>query len=283
MAAFVPTLSKRLANVRRRGLKSLPSKTRYALRSIETLSYDYPKAQPWKVGDLRFFEASVYSQNGEDGIISEVLRRLGIQDGTFLEIGTESGIECNCARLAREEGWRGFFVEGDPAFFEQLRENYSKMPNVSAIHAWVTAGNIQDLLAERSVPRDIELLSIDIDGNDYWVYQAVEEWRPSLLVIEYNASFPPPQLWVMRRNDSHQWDGTSYFGASLMSLTKLADAKGYKLVGTDSMGVNAFFVRADLAGPGLFLDESVEYFYSPPRYGFFGRGHRRKAGPYVEI
>jgi hypothetical protein len=283
MAAFMPSLSKRLANARRRGLRSLLLQSGRALRSIETLSYQYPKAQAWKEGDLRFFEAAVYSQNGEDGIIKEMLRRLGIQKGTFLEIGAESGIECNCARLAREEGWRGFFVEGDPAAFKMLRENYRTMPGVTAINAWVTASNVEQLLASHDVPQDLEFLSLDIDGNDYWVYQAMDQWRPSILVMEYNASLPPPQLWVMQRNDGHCWDGTTYFGASLTSLTKLAETKGYKLVGTDSMGANAFFVRSDVGANGLFLDETLAYLYSPPRYGFFGKGHRRKTGPHEEI
>jgi hypothetical protein len=282
MTAFVPSFNKGFANARRHGLKSLLVQTGRTVRSIETLLYKYPDAQQWKAGDLRFCEASVYSQNGEDGILREVFRRLAIQRGTFVEIGSEWGIECNCARLAKEEGWRGYFVEGDAEVFRGLRHNYSTLPHITTINAWVTADNVQDLLSNHGVPQDLDLLTVDIDGNDYWVIQAIEQWRPSVLMTEYNASFPPPQLWVMRRNDSHAWNGTAYFGASLMSLTKLAGAKGYKLVGTDSMGVNAFFVRADLAVPGLFLDESAEYFYSPPRYGLFRRGHRRQAGPYVE-
>jgi len=277
------SLRRRLAGAWRHGPRSFLTQLYRIARATETLLYRYPKAAEWKEGDLRYFEASVYSQNGEDGIIEEIFRRLKIDRGVFVEIGAEWGMECNCARLAREEGWSGYFIEGDPRVFEGLKANYRAFPNVSCINAWVTADNIEALLAAHGVPSEPQLLTIDIDGNDYWVWRSIEAWRPMVVAVEYNASYPPPQRWVMARNDEHVWKGTSYFGASLASLEALGESKGYSLVGTDSRGVNAFFVRSDLFDPGLFLVEGAAYHYSPPRYGFFGRGHRRVNGPFEAI
>ena len=146
----------------------------------------------------------------------------------------------------------------------------------------VTSANIEGLLEANGVPSEFDLLSIDIDGNDYWIWAAIQRWRPRVVVIEYNASFPPPRKWVMQENHAHRWNGTNYFGASLASLTALGRAKGYTLVATDSNGVNAFFVRDELVAPDRFLDPIAAYHFSPPRYGPHQGGHPPGSGPFVE-
>lgn len=235
----------------------------------------------WRqVGDVRGFESRRFSQNGEDGIIEEILRRIGTDTRYFVEFGVETGVECNCAALARLQGWRGLFIEADPAMSEQLRQNYRSFPEVSCAESFVTSANIEDLLEKYRVPAQFDVLSIDIDGNDYWVWRAIHQWRPRLAVVEYNASKAPLDRWVMAENSQHQWDGTSYFGASLASLMALGRQKGYTLVGTTSNGVNAFFVRDDLI-QDRFPDAALLYHYSPPRYGFWAGGHRRRNGPHV--
>jgi hypothetical protein len=175
------------------------------------------------------------------------------------------------------------FLEADPAKFTALGAGYRDKPNVRTVHSRVTAQNIEDLLAANAVPAEFDVLSIDIDGNDYWVWSAIRRWRPRLVVIEYNAAYPPPRKWVMQLNPDHVWDGTTYYGASLTSLVNLGREKGYVLVATDSAGVNAFFVRADLVPPGRFLDPTVHYHYSPPTYGPAGAGHPAGDGPFVEV
>jgi hypothetical protein len=147
----------------------------------------------------------------------------------------------------------------------------------------VSSANIEQLLAAHGVPRNCDLLSIDIDGNDYWVWSANQQWQPRVVVIEYNASIPPDQKWVMQENPNHRWDGTNYFGASLASLVALGRKRGYTLVATNSTGVNAFFVRDDLATPDRFLDPAVHYHYSSPRYGPYLGGHPPGSGPAVEV
>jgi hypothetical protein len=232
---------------------------------------------------LQAFERRVYSQNGEDGILEEILRRIGVSGRFFVEFGVETGAECNCARLAREENWSGLFMEADPVLFVALAESYRVLPAVRCVHAIISSDNIEQLLADNGVPEEFGVLSIDIDGNDYWVRKAIRRWGPQVVVIEYNASHPPERRWVMAENPSHRGDGTDYYGASLRSLATLGQEKGYTLVGTDSVGVNAFFVRSDLATLERFPDPSVAYHYTPPRFGKYQNGHPPGRGPFVAV
>jgi hypothetical protein len=233
-------------------------------------------------GDLRAFERRVYSQFGEDGIIEEILRRVGVKGRYFVECGVGLGKDGNCARLARDEGWQGLFVETDPEQMGELTRCLGNLPGVRCLRADVTPQTIEGLLSASGVPRDLDVLSIDLDGNDYWVWAAIEQWRPRVVVIEYNASHPPARRWVMKEDPGYRWNGTSYFGASLASLATLARRKGYTLVGTTSLGVNAFFVADELAAE-RFLDPAVHYHYSPPGYGPYQGGHPPGDGPYVEV
>jgi hypothetical protein len=231
--------------------------------------------------DLRNFEKRVSSQNGEDGILEEIFRRVGTTNRYFVEIGAESGAECNCARLAAD-GWHGLFLEADAGHFARLHERYAGRPGVRCARATVSAANVEAILAEHRAPADFDLLSIDIDGNDYWVWAAIRGWRPRVVVIEYNASHPPAARRVMKEDPGRRWDGTTYYGASLASLAALGRQKGYALVGTNSTGVNAFFVRDELVAPGRFLDPAVCYHYSPPTHGPYPGGHPLGDGPWVE-
>jgi hypothetical protein len=238
------------------------------------------QAREWRrVGDLRGFELKVSSQNGEDGILQEIFRRIGTRDRFFVEFGVETGVECNAAHLVQAHGWGGLFLEACADRFARLQENYRDFPRVRCRRAGVTSDNIEAILAENEVPAELDLLSIDIDGNDYWVWSAIANWRPRVVVIEYNAAYPPPRKWVLKEDPNYRWNGTNYHGASLASLHALGLRKGYALVGTDSRGVNAFFVRDDCAAPGTFLDAALHYHYSPFGYP----PHPPFDGPYVEV
>ena len=240
------------------------------------------RIREFDAGDLRSFERRVSSQNGEDGIIEEIFRRIGTTNKFFVEIGAETGEECNCRRLVREAGWNGVFVEADPAKHARLTEVYRDYPEVVCVQAFVRSDQIAQLLADRGVPPDLDLLSIDIDGNDYWVWKAITN-RPRVVVIEYNADYRVPRRWVMQENPGHAWDGTNYYGASLASLASLGREKGYTLVCTDSTGVNAFFIRDDLYTTDKFLDPIVHYYYLPLNNRHCPQGHPPRNGPCVEI
>lgn len=199
------------------------------------------------------YEFSKYSQNGEDGIILHLLSKAGVVNRTIVEIGTEDARECNSANLVFNFGWNACLIEQDKEWAHKAREYLASMnagDRVRVINEGVTPDNVNALLSQADVPDEMDVLSIDIDSFDYWVWQAVSGYRPRIVVIEYNASFGPDlSVTVPAPQDTGGSlpDYTCYHGASVTALQKLGERKGYTLVGGDSNGVNAFFVRRDLA------------------------------------
>jgi hypothetical protein len=192
------------------------------------------------------------------------LRRIGTQRRFFVEFGVGEGKQGNCVLLADYYGWEGVFIETDPDAFEQLGRKYQPRQQVQTQQARVTANNIESLLADARVPTVFDVLSIDIDGNDYWVWEAITAFRPHVVVIEYNSNLPLDGQFVMPSDDEHNWDATDYFGASLGAYMQLAGNGGYFLAHTDRTEVNAFFVAdshcdafRDLPPPATF---SANYF-----------------------
>jgi len=225
---------------------------------------------------LNAYEACYSSQNGEDGIIAEIFRRIGTTNRFSVEFGVEDGRECNTAELLCYAGWRGVLIEGDPQRYAQLTRRFAAFPGVRTIQAFVDVAGIRRILAQAEVPHELDLLSIDVDGNDYWIAQEIlSEYRPRAIVIEINPFYPPPARWVMPYDPDFRWDHTTYFGASLSSLTDLHQAHGYSLVAIDCNVINAFFLRDELL-PALGLPavapEQV-YHFTPM---FPGRPYRHK-------
>ncbi len=218
---------------------------------------------------LERYGYKVYSQNEEDGMIAEIFNRIGTTNRFFIEFGVQNGLECNTHYLLFQ-GWEGVFMEGGAKYCEQIAKNF-KQPiergKLTLLNAFITAENINDLISQTKAKDlvEIDLLSIDIDGNDYWVFEAINVIKPRVVVIEINAKFPPPMEYIMPYNPSYVWDGSDAQGVSLESITKLANKKGYQLVGTDLKGVNAFFVRKDLCGDKFADDCSARALYNPWR------------------
>jgi hypothetical protein len=216
-----------------------------------------------------------FSQNDEDGIIQEIFRRIGEENRTFVEFGVGNGLQNN-TRLLLYRGWKGLWIEADPSSCKKIRRSFARelsTGQLQLISEFVTRENIQSLIQSANLG-PLDLLSIDIDGNDYWIWEAVE-LRPRVVTIEYNAKFHPPTHWVMEYNAAHQWNSSDYQGASLQSLADLSGRKGFRLVGCCLAGVNAFFVRQDLAADH-FATEDAAYLYNPPRYylqHFMPSGH----------
>jgi hypothetical protein len=197
--------------------------------------------------DLTAHELRVFSQNGEDGVLAELLRRTGTAPGFFVEFGAEDGSEGNTVFLATVLGWAGVYLEADAAAFAALEHRHRGNTRVRTMRAAVTAENVDALLAEAGVPEEPDVLSIDVDGNDYWIWRALRRHRPRIVVIEYNGALDPRSERVMPYDPGFRWDRTAGYGASLGALERLAGEKGYRLAHTESAGVNAFFVREDLA------------------------------------
>jgi glycosyltransferase involved in cell wall biosynthesis len=196
---------------------------------------------------LTQYELRVFSQNGEDGVLAEILARIGVGERFFVEFGVESGREGNCVYLADVAGWRGLFLDCDSVFFPQLERKYRADDRVRTVEAMVTPENVQELFADARVPPEPDVLSIDVDGCDYWIWDSIEAYRPRVLIIEYNSDLDPHRRLVQPKYLEDGWDGTAYFGASLGAMRALGEQKGYRLVHTELCGVNAFFVRDDLA------------------------------------
>ena len=205
--------------------------------------------------DLTRYERRVYSQNGEDGILDAIFAKIGAGTRRFVEFGVEDGDECITRYLAECRGWSGLLMDGG---YDDPRRNLHRER--------ITAENVVALFHKYGVPPAFDLLSIDIDGNDYWVWTAVAAvWRPRVVVIEYNASEGPHASTAIAYDPDFQWTETDYFGASLQALVKLGASHGYTLVACDSRGVNAFFVIDELVD-GNFVRHSPELLFRPPRF-----------------
>jgi hypothetical protein len=215
------------------------------------------------------FGYRVYSQSDEDGILHEILRRIGSGSRTFVEIGAGDGLENNTLFLLAQ-GWRGLWIEGSARKVAAARKKLGALVSDGRLRVerqFVTAGNIDEKIRRLAPAPDVDLLSVDIDGNDYHVLRAIRSIEPRVIVAEYNAKFPPDVSWVMEYNEAHRWDESDYFGSSLKALEKLLAERGYSLVGCNLLGCNAFFVRRELAADPPFCSPfTAENHYEPPRY-----------------
>jgi hypothetical protein len=228
---------------------------------------------------LNRYEFKVFSQNGEDGIIEEIFNRIGATDKFFVEFGVGNGLENNTAYLLVKL-WSGLWLEGDHASVEFIKSEFAReiaSNRLRVQETFITAENIVGLFERHAVPTEFDLLSIDIDGNDYHVWKALAAYRPRVVVIEYNATFPAHLRWIKKYDAAWQWDGSIGFGASLKALEELGAELGYRLVGCNFAGANAFFVRKDLAGEAFHAPFTAEEHYEPHRpYIQYTAGHTRK-------
>lgn len=210
------------------------------------------------VADLYPYERHVWSQHGEDGVLEAIFMQIGATHKYFVEFGAGHGGECNTAYLARRGGWTGLLMDA----VESPGES-----GVKVHREFITAENINALFEKYKVPSSFDLLSIDLDGNDYWVWRSMAfSYRPRVIVIEYNASIPPGESRVIEYDPNFSWNGSDYYGASLSALEKLGRSKGYSLIYCESSGVNAFFVEDSLV-EGHFMRREVSEVYRPPLYG----------------
>ncbi len=210
----------------------------------------------------------VYSQNDEDGIIHEIFKRIGTTNKIFIEFGVQNGLESNC-HLLLFYGWSGLWIEGSEDFCKEIGIRFRPViekGQLKVANCFITKDNINEIFIREGFSGEIDLLSIDIDGNDLYVWEAIDVINPRVVVIEYNGKFPPDLEWKQAYDPSHVWHvGTDWQGASLKSYEILGRNKGYQLVGTDLRGCNAFFVRRDLAGDLFYELDTAEALYNPLR------------------
>jgi hypothetical protein len=221
---------------------------------------------------LCHFEAQVYSQHGEDGIISEILGRIGATNRQFVEIGVGDGQENNTLyRLAH--GWSGYWFEAEAANIERITRTFGAAladQRLQVVYAQMTAENAAGLMRQHGVPVAFDLLSLDIDQNTSHVWRALSSLAPRIVVVEYNASIPREDEWEVDYHPDAVWDGSLHFGASLSTLQALGESLGYVLVGCELSGSNAFFVRRELADDRFVGPFTARTMYEPPRYYLAG-------------
>jgi hypothetical protein len=187
------------------------------------------------------------SQNEEDGITLALMQEIGPGSRRFVEVGCgDNG--GNSGFLALECGWSGLMIDGDASRVAVARAIYGAGP-VSVVQAWIAREKINELIQMHGLDGEIDLLSIDVDGNDYWIWDAIHVCRPRVVIVEYNSLFGPDlAVTIPYREDFYTKKyGKGYHGASLQALTGLAARKGYRLVTVEPRGVNAFFLRNDVA------------------------------------
>lgn len=202
-------------------------------------------------GEFGTAEFQVFSQWGEDGILNALVHNLDVKSRVFVEFGVQNYVESNTRFLLVTQNWAGLVIDGNAEHISFIKSDpvYWRH-NLKADNDFITAANINDILARNGIRGEIGLLSIDIDGNDYWVWKAITGVSPAIVVIEYNARFGPTRAvtipydpeFVRERGHHSQ----IYYGASLAALCGLGELKGYAFVGSNSAGNNAFFVRRDL-------------------------------------
>jgi len=215
-----------------------------------------------------------YSQHDEDGMIQEIFKRIGVSNRAFVEFGVGDGTENNTAYLL-PSGWRGLWIDGGDANAAAIRARFASFIHggqLSFVQAFVDRDSINGIIEKAGRSGEIDLLSIDIDGNDYWLWEVMSVVKPRVVVIEYNALFRPPVAVVAEYSRNFVWDGTGYYGASLQALEALGARKGYALVGCSLSGINAFFVRQDLVGDKFCAPFTAENHFEPPRFGFYKAG-----------
>jgi hypothetical protein len=185
-------------------------------------------------------KSDISSQFGEDGILRKILEILPETDKWAVEFGAWDGIHCsNTRNLILEQKYNAVFIEPVLERFEQLKKNYSNFPEqkiefINGFVGFTAQDGLDTLLKNTSIPKNFDLLSVDIDGNDYYVWKAVEEYRPKIVVIEYNPTIPECVDFVQPADPSLMQ------GAGLLSFTKLGKEKGYELISVTTG--NAIFV-----------------------------------------
>jgi hypothetical protein len=216
-----------------------------------------------------------YSQNYEDAIIAEIYSRIGEQSRFFVEIGIETGVECN-TRALLERGWKGVWIDANPAAIEVAKSNmepYLQNGALKIVEAMVVTGDVQKLLSSQLGNTPIDFLSVDVDHNTSHIWRAIGV-TARVSCIEYNPAFPPNVEWEVPYDPDATWDGTNRYGASLKTLERIGREKGLALVGCDFHGVNAFFVNESECADKFLVPYTAEKHFEPARYGLVGhRGH----------
>ncbi len=212
----------------------------------------------------------IFSQFGGDGILQNLTRTLNLTEKTFIEFGVEDFTESNCRFLMMSDNWSGFVIDASINNVQNIESSYYYWKfNLKAMSAYITRDNINFLLSQSGLGNNIGVLSIDLDGNDYYILESINEVESAILICEFNAVFGPtrkiatPYKDVFNRTKEHY--SNLYFGASLSAINYIAEKRGYALVAIDDASVNAFFVKANLLNEKV-VKKTVEEIFRDSKF-----------------
>lgn len=214
------------------------------------------------------------SQNGEDGILLYIFALIGTTNKKVVEICCGNGIECNAANLILHHGWYGLLIDGNARLIEEGKKIYKQHKDTFSMppflkHAWVTKYNVNEVIAtEYGFSGEIDLLSLDMDGVDYWILKEIDIVSPRVIVLEYANIWHTSKSVTVPYDDNFDFrrysHGFNFSGASLPAFIKILDTKGYRYVGSQSLGFNAFFVRNGI-GEDCLPQVSAETIFKTPK------------------
>lgn len=235
-----------------------------------------------KIDNLSEVEFQVFSQWGDDGIIQFLVNKIHFPNKVFIEFGVENYRESNTRFLLINNNWTGYVIDGSKDNIDFIKNDIiSWACELHSECAFITKENINELIRKVNFDREIGILSIDVDGNDYWIWEAINSVNPVLIIAEYNSLFGKNTLWsvpydpLFVRGQKHS--SLLYYGASLGALNFIASKKGYSLIGCNSKGNNAYFLRNDKLG-GIFEKKSVEAAYVFSKFREAKVGNDRPSG-----
>ncbi|MFD2834228.1 hypothetical protein [Gramella sp. AN32] len=254
-------MKKLLKKIYRKGLEGdVPARKSDCVNCVTSFMYTNIMLQNGKIWSellkqkniesIQDAEFKVFSQWGDDGIIQYLINYLDIKNKTFIEFGVEDYQEANTRFLLINNNWSGLVMDGNENNIVKIKsdEIYWKY-DLEAKAAFITAENINQLIKEEGIDGEIGLLHIDIDGNDYWIWKALEVVNPIIVIVEYNSVFGSERAITIPYKADFNWTETHYsnlyFGASIPAFYDLAKEKGYDFIGCNSAGNNAYFVKKD--------------------------------------
>ena len=239
----------------------------------------------------------VFSQTDEDGILLYIFSIIGTINKHAVEICAGDGTECNIANLILNHGWHGLLVDGNETLVKRGLDFYKRDPRTYVypplfVHHWITRDNVNDILINNGFDGEIDLMSLDMDGVDYWIWDSIKVIEPRVVVVEYQDIIGPDRsLTVPYKDDFNAYKypitlgrHPNFCGASLRAFTKLAKMKGYRLVGCNRYGYNAFFIKNSLGEDDL-PEINIRECFTHPKvlWGMKERFPLVREFPWVEV
>lgn len=222
-------------------------------------------------------ELRAFSQNGEDGILLYIFSLIGTTSKKCVELCAADGIECNTANLIINHGWDGLLFDGNEENISRGNRFYSNLKDTciwppKLVKAWITVENVNSLILENGFGGEIDFLSLDLDGVDYWIWKAIDCISPRVVVLEYQDIWGSQKAVTVPyqpnfKAEFNEFGSPDYSGASLAAFIKLGKEKGYRLVGCQRYGFNAFFIRSGV-GEDIFPEIIASQYFEHPKVKF---------------